>query len=354
MTELPTSPTPVPPELVTPPAPQPKADPPWADKRKPPLLPLLFGFLIVITIAAAMGIAYYKTKLMTISSPSPSPTVTATSTPAPSMEPSASPSGSPQPAQTGKSSSKASAKPGATQQGSPTPTPVAQPTLDIRFGNPSANVKQTIDEGAGDGRVINREYSSIQVGQFDEVKSAWSPHVTVCYHIVSNEEIMGKNVKFSLTVDDKVEVEDNLGGYDKLEAGRIYDWCHDVTSSIGKHVARLTLNQDKSVKESSYVNSLGRIDWENLADQIPPNFTLIGPNDEGASGTCVFPQYISDNVSAYANLKIEQKVDGGDWTKFPGDRYCFVGTSGSTHTYISRITDERGNANEQSKTFVLY
>ncbi len=355
MTDFATSPTPptpspVPPELVTP---APPVMPSYIPKRKAPILPLLFGFLIVITIAAAMGIAYYKTKLTASPAPSPSPTVTATPTPEPSIEPSATPSASP------KSSLKPSAMPvaSATPKPSvaPTPTPVPQTTLDIRFGNPSANIKQTIDEGQGDGRVINREYTSIQAGQFDEVASAWSPRVTVCYHIVSNEEVAGKNVKFSLSVDDKVEVEDNLGGYDKLEAGRLYDWCHDVTTGIGKHVARLTLNPDKSLKESNYVNSLGRVDWENLPDKIAPNFTLVGPTNEGAGRTCfVSPQYLSDNVTPVIDLKVEHKVDGNAWVVYTDPQYCFTGTSGSTHTYGLRATDARGNINEQTKTFILY
>jgi hypothetical protein len=172
--------------------------------------------------------------------------------------------------------------------------------------------------------------------------------------MVSSEEILGKNLKFTFTLDDKVEVEDTLSQYDKLEAGRIYDWCRDTTSNIGSHTAKLLINGDKSIKESNYTNDLARIEWVNLADKIAPNFTLMGPNNEGVSGTCLFPQYISDNVTSYANLKIEQKIDSSDWTKFEGARYCFVGVAGSTHSYSSRITDERGNANLQTKTFNLY
>lgn len=357
MTEFETNPNPIPPELVTPPV-----TPTYIPKRQAPILPIFFGFLIVITIAAAMGIAYYKTKLTASVTASPSPTAVSTPTPTPSVDPTATPSGSP------KSSVKASAKPvsstvpkssskpSSTPAPTPTPTatPFSQPTLDIRFGNPSAHIKQTYDDGSGAGRVINREYASIQNGSFDEVQSGWSPRVTVCYHIVSNEEIKGSDVKFILTLDDKTEVEDNLGGYDKLEAGRIYDWCHDTTSSIGSHTSRLVLNGGKSLKESNYTNGSARIDWVNLADNIAPNFTLMGPNNEGESGTCVFPQYVSDNVSLYANLKIEQKVDSGDWTKFEGNRYCFKGDTGSSHTYTSRITDERGNSSQQTKTFVLF
>lgn len=310
-------------------------------KPRPSLLPLLFGFLIVIIVASAIGIAYYKTKLNApplLPSPSPSPTLIPSPTPSPSE--------TPLPIRKPVSA----VKPGA----SSTPTPVPQPTLDIRFGNPSASVKQTIDEGKGDGRVINREYTSIQAGQFDEVSSTWSPRVTVCFHLVSGEDIPGKNIKFSMSLDDKIEVEDNMSWIDRLEAGKIYDWCHDVTGNIGKHTARLLLNPDKSLKEYNYTNDLARLEWENLADKIAPNFTLIGPNNEGIEGTCLFPQYISDNVTAYADLKIEQKIDSNNWTKFDGNRYCFKGTTGTSHTYTSRITDARGNANEQQKTFVLY
>lgn len=345
-------PTSVPPELTSAPV-----MPSYIPKRKAPILPLLFGFLIVITVAAAMGIAYYKTKLTASTPPSPSPTMVASNSPEPSLEASATPSGSP------KSSLKPSVKPSAkpltsstpssTPQSSPTPTPVPQPTLDIRFGNPSANIKQTIDEGTGDGRVINREYTSIQAGQFDEVPSSWSPRVTVCYHIVSNENVVGKNVKFSLSVDDKVEVEDNLGGYDQLEAGKVYDWCHDVTTGIGKHVARLTLNPDKSLKESNYVNSLGRVDWENLPDKIAPNYTLTGPTQDGAK-TCVSIAYLSDNVTKTSDLKIEEKYDSSSWATTAATTYCASGTSGSQHTYSVKVTDARGNANEQTKTFTLY
>jgi hypothetical protein len=329
--------------------------PTYIPKPKPPILPIISGFLIVIVIAASVGIAYYKTKLIAGVQASPSPVSTPT-TPTMTPEPSATASGSPQSSvkPSTKSSSKPTTKPSsATTSASPTPTPVAQPSLDIRFSNPSAYIKQTIDEGTGDGRVINREYTSIQAGQFDEVPSSWSPRVTVCYHFVSNEEIPGKNLKFSFSLDDKVEVEDNLGQYDKMEAGRIYDWCHDVTTSIGKHAARLTLNPDKSLKEINYTNDLGRVDWENLPDKIAPNFTLTGPTQDGVK-TCLSIAYLTDNVTKISNLKIEEKYDSGAWATTTATTYCTTGTSGSEHTYSVKVTDARGNANEQTKTFVLY
>lgn len=312
-------------------------------RSKFPIIPLLIGFFIVVIIAAALGVVYYKS----IFKPDTS------NTPAPSLDPSASPSATP------KSSSKPSAKPSlkpvsALPSSTPSPTPVAIPTFDIRFGNPSANIKQTYDDGSGVSRVINREYTSIQAGQFDEVKSAWSPRVTICYHIVSNEEVKGNDVKFTFKLDDKEDVKDNLGQYDKLEAGRLYDWCHDVTNDIGKHTARLILNPDKNLKELIYTNSIAYLEWENLKDNVAPNFTLIGPNNEGASGTCLSPQFVSDNVSASSALKIEQKVDSGIWTTFLGSRYCLIGITGAAHTFSIKITDERGNVNQQGKSFVLY
>jgi hypothetical protein len=231
---------------------------------------------------------------------------------------------------------------------------VVIPTLDVRFGNPSAGVKQTYDDGSGAGRVINREFSSIQEGQFDEVMQSWSPKVTVCYHIVSNESIKGDEIKFVLKVDDKVAIEDNLGQYIQLEAGRSYDWCHDTTTDLGRHSAKLTINPDRTIKEIIYSNNIASITWENLADNIAPNFTLLGPTDEGASGSCLFPQYISDNVTPYANLKIEQQIDGGAWSAFTAPKYCLIDTSGSSHTFKIKITDARNNVNEQAKTFVIY
>jgi|GEM_PF-1202724 len=336
------------PPTYTPPA-APTYTPP---KPKTSLFPLILGFLIVVILAALFGVVYYKNKLIVSSTPSPSPTVSAYPLPSPSPTEEASPVASASPT----NSAKPTPKPSSTTKAvsSPTPTPVPQPTLDIRFGNPSANIKQTYDDGSGTGRVINREYTSIQTGQFDEVASSWSPRVTICYHIVANEEILGKDVKFSFTLDGNTEVEDTLSQYDKLEAGRLYDWCRDTTSSIGSHIARLQINGAKSLKEGNYTNDLARVDWVNLADNIAPNFTLMGPENAGTSGTCLYPQFISDNVTSFANLKIEQKIDSADWTKFEGSRYCFVGTAGSSHTYASRITDERGNSSEQKKTFVLY
>ncbi len=210
---------------------------------KSPLGPILVGFFTVIVLSALLGFLYFKAKFqadMVASSPTPSPSSSPLVSPSPTLTPSPESTGSPKP------SVKASVKPSTTPKAT-TPTPVNTPTLDVRFGNPSANIKQTIDEGNGDGRVINREYTSIQVGSFDEVPSSWSPKITACFHIVVSENIAGKDLKFKLTVDDKSEVEDNLGQYDKLEAGRTYDWCHDVTTVIGKHTARLTLNHDKSL-----------------------------------------------------------------------------------------------------------
>ena len=340
---------PVSPSSVQPVDPRPVYVPP---KPKFPILPALIGFFIVVIVAALMGVVYFKTMFQPSASVSPSPT------PAPSNLVSPSPSTTSTPSASVKATSKPSSKPTTTPSSSssptPTPTPVAIPSLDNRFGNPSAKVKQTYDDGSGAGRVINREYTSIQAGEFDEIASSWSPRVTVCYQIVSNEEVKGKDVKFVLTLDDKTEVEDNLGQYDKLEAGRLYDWCRDVTTDIGKHTARLTLNGDKSLKEIIYTNNIAILTWENLSDKIAPNFTLIGPVNEGDTGSCLFPQYVSDNVTPYASLKIEQQVDGGAWSAFDGNRYCFVGTSGSSHTFKIKITDVRNNVNEQTKAFVLY
>lgn len=337
---VPPSPTPVQPP-VTPPV-----IPTYVPKPQSSLGPILIGFFLVLFLAGIIGFIYFQAKFAT-NSPVPSPTATPMQSPSPSIEPSEVPSATP----------KATKKPVSVITPSPTPKPtlIARPTLDIRFGNPSVNVKQTLDEGAGDGRVINREFTSIQSGQFDEVKSVWSPRVTVCYHMVANEEISsGKDVKFTFTLDDKVETEGDLGQYDKLEAGRLYDWCRDVTTNIGKHTTRMLLNPSKTIKEDNYTNDLARLEWENLKDSIAPNFTLIGPKNEGVSGSCLLPQYVSDNVSLYSELKIEQKVDSVDWAPFSGSRYCFVGIKGSSHKYTIKITDLRGNVNEQSRTFVLY
>jgi hypothetical protein len=332
---------PVAPEPVVPPAPtyvpaKPRSSP----------LPILFGFLIVIVVAVGIGIAYYKTKLTASMTPSPSPSVMA--------YPSISPSPNATASATPKGSVKPSVKPSAVVVASATPKPPAAPTLDIRFGNPSANVKQTIDEGKGDGRVINREYTSIQVGEFDEVSSSWSPRVTVCFHIVSNEEIKGKDLKFSFSLDDKIEVEDNFGQYDKMEAGKIYDWCHDVTTSIGSHTAKLLINPDKSVKELTYVNDLARLEWKNLADKIAPNITFGGPFDWDDKGTCFLVYAPSDNVSKLSEIKVEQKVDNGNWSPIVDATYCHKGTSGESHTYTVHAIDARGNTSEQKSTFVLY
>lgn len=329
-------------------------------KPRTPILPIIFGFLIVLIMAAGIGVAYYKNILTasTSASPTPSPSLSASALPSPSVEPAAEATATPLPETTLKASP--TAKPTSTPVSaikplpSPTSTPTPLPTLDVRFGNPSANIKQTYDDGSGAGRVINREYSSLQFGQFDEVPALWSPKVTVCFHFVANETIPGKDLKYNFFLNGKQEAEGNLSQYDKLEAGRLYDFCKDTTTSIGKHSARLQLNTDKSLKESNYNNGTARADWENLADNIPPNFTLLGPNNEGENGTCLFPQYVSDNVSTYANLNIEQKVDSANWSKFPGDRYCFKGEKGEPHTYSIRITDQRGNVSQQDKSFVLY
>lgn len=331
--------SPVPP--VVPPAPT--YIPP---RPKPPILPILFGFLVVIVVVAGIGIAYYKTKLTASALPSPTPLASVMATP--SVEPSIIPTSTPD------SIPKSSVKPTPKSVVTPTSTPIPAPTLDIRFGNPSANVKQTIDEGKGDGRVINREYTSIQVGEFDEVSSTWSPRVTVCFHFVSNENISaGKDLKYSFSLDDKITAEGDMGQYDKIEAGRLYDWCHDVTTDIGGHTAKLLLNPNKTLKETTYVNDLARLEWKNLADQIAPNFTLVGPTNE-VDGTCFNASYISDNVTPNASLKREIKQDGGNWQVIQPDKYCLRGEKDSSHTMSFRITDARGNANEQSRTFVLY
>lgn len=352
MTELEITPEPV--NTPTPPYVPPKPLP--AQASKSPLGPILVGFFAVIILSGLLGFFYFQAKFKSdLSSPSPTPSASPSSSPSP--EPSVTPAElEPEPSDLlSKGGVKPTLKPVSAIKPikSPTPTPVAQPTLDIRFGNPSANVKQTIDEGAGDGRVINREYSSVQSGQFDEVSSLWAPRVTVCYHLVASENIAGKDVKFSFSLDSNTEITDNLGGYDKIEAGRIYDWCHDTTTGIGKHTARMTINSDKSIKESNYNDNIARVDWENLPDKIAPNFTLTGPT-QNSGKTCISLLYISDNVTKTSDLKIEEKFDSGSWSATTATTHCATGTAGSEHTYAAKITDARGNTNEQQKTFVLY
>lgn len=329
-------------------------------KTTSPIIPVLFGVVVVVIVSSVLAGLYYFAKLkkeVASVNPSPSPTMVATPTPEPSSTASASAS----PNTSAKPSAKASSKPTSTTtpkpstSSSPTPTPVtSNATLDLRFGNPSAHVKQTYDDGSGDGRVINREFSSIQIGEFDELVSSWAVKVTSCFHVVSNQDLEGSKVGYSLREDDKILFEGTLSQYSKVEAGKIYDVCHDVSTSIGAHKLELTINNAKSLGEASYANNTARLDYKNLADNIAPNFVLIGPNNEGNDGTCLFPQYISDNVSVFAKLKIEQQVDNGALSTFNNNRYCFKGNTGDTHTYLIRITDERGNKSEQSATFKLF
>jgi hypothetical protein len=334
--------TPVPPELVA---------SVKIPKPKSPLAPLLFGVLLVFVLAAVAGAVYYKAKFMATPeiSPTPTPTAIASSVPLPSEEPSATPAAS--------TKAKASTKPISAIKPiasvSPSPTPITVPNLDLLFGNPSANIRQTFDDGSGAGRVINREFTSIQAGQFDELSSSWSPKVTVCFHIVSNETVEGAKIKFTYQLDNSTAENGTLSQYDKLEAGRLYDLCRDTTNDIGGHTAKLTINGDKSLTESFYANDSARVDWTNLADNVAPNFTIMGPNQQN-EGTCLFPQYVTDNVTPYSSLKIVQKLDDQAWTNFDGNRFCTTGVSGSTHTYTVKVTDARGNANTQTKTFQLF
>ncbi len=358
-TPSPSTPIPPTPPAYIPPAPRFSAPP----KPKTPILPLLFGFLVVIIVAAVIGVVYYKNKLVATASPTPSPSIVALASPDESPNSSMMPTSSSKASPSSKSSASpsASVRPGAsvkptvkpTATPTPRPTAVPQPTLDIRFGNPSVNVKQTIDEGKGDGRVINREYTSIQTGSFDEVSSLWSPRVTACFHIVAGEEIKGKDLKYVFSVDDKIIVDDVLSQYDKLEAGRLYDWCHDVTIDIGKHNAKLAINGDKSIKEYNYVNNYARVDWENLKDITAPNYTITGPTQD-TDKTCLSLAYLSDNVTKNSDLKIEHKLDTADWSTTTATTNCTTGTAGSEHNYFVRVTDSRGNVSEQKKTFVLY
>jgi len=355
----------VPPPLVT----EPEVTPPLPlgkPKGSSPIIPILFGVVFVVIISAVLAGLYYFARLkkeVADASPSPSPSIVAS----PSLEPSstatssASPKGSVKPSAAGSvkpsSTPKPTATPTPTPSTSPTPTPTPQTTtstLDIRFGNPSAHVKQTYDDGSGDGRVINREFSSIQVGEFDEIKSTWSPKVTVCFHMVSNQNINGNQIGYNFTVNDKVTNEKSLSQYDKIEAGKTYDICHDVSTEIGAYKVQLNINNTRSLGESTYANNNARIDFKNLADNVPPNFTLAGPFNENDKGTCLRITYLQDNVTLESKLKVEHKVDVTDWASYSGTEYCFKGTTGSSHTYAVKVTDERGNKTEQTSTFNLF
>lgn len=336
------------PEPVAPPTPAPVTSPPtdstpYIPTKSSSAAPFFFGLFLVLLVAGALSFLYYQRFLSPASSPAPSPAVS----------PSPSPVASPLPSSTPLETRKPSPTPKPSPIATPTSTPTPLTNFDIRFGNPSANVKQTYDDGSGAGRVINREFTSIQAGQFDELPASWNPRVTICFHVVANEDVPGKNIKFSFALDDKVEVEDTLSQYDKLEAGRLYDWCHDVTTSIGKHTGKMLLNGDKSVKEGNYVNDLGRIDFENLADNVAPNYIITGPTQEGAN-TCVALGFVSDNVTPVTSLKIERKLDAGAWETTTATSHCTTGTAGSSHTYEFKVSDARNNVNQQSKTFNLF
>ena len=336
---------PVPPELVA---------PVKIPKARSPLGPLLFGVLLVFVLAGAAGAAYYKAKFLALPEPSPSPTATPVISPSPlpSIEPSATPAASLKAKPSIKPTS--AIKPIASVAPSATPTPVSVPNLDLLFGNPSANVRQTFDDGSGGGRMINREFTSIQAGEFDELPVAWSPRVTVCFHVIANETVEGAKIKFTYQLDSNTAENGTLSQYDKLEAGRLYDLCRDTTNDIGGHTAKLTINSDKSLTESFYANDSARVDWTNLPDNVAPNYALTGPFDWGDNGTCLVTTAPTDNVTPTASLKVEQKIDSQDWSTLSGGQYCFKGTTGDTHTYSVKITDARGNANTQSKTFQLF
>lgn len=357
-TEVPSTPNVAP--ISPPPLPTEPDTTPELPVSKPksvsPIIPILFGVVVVVIISAILAGFYYFAKLKKeVASVTPSPTPTTVATPTP--EPSSTASASASPKTSVKPTSIASATPKTSPSVSPSPTPpptTSSTTLDVRFGNPSAHVKQTYDDRSGDGRVINREFSSIQIGEFDELKASWAVKVTACFHIVSNQDLEGSKLGYSLREDDKILVEGTLSQYAKVEAGKIYDVCHDVSSSIGNHKLELTINNTKSLAESAYANNTARLDYKNLADNIAPNFTLSGPHNWNENGTCFLLSYPNDNVTEVKDLKIEHKIDSGDWVAQPKADYCFKGNSGSAHSYAVRMTDARGNKNEQSSTFNLY
>ena len=358
-----TQPPVTPPPLPLDPEPTPEL-PIGKPKSTSPIIPVLFGVVVVVILSAVLAGLYYFAKLkkeVASVTPSPSPTIIAS----PTAEPSIAATASASPKTSAKPSAKASSKPTSTASAtpkpspsaltSPTPTPVtSNATLDVRFGNPSAHIKQTYDDGSGDGRVINREFSSIQIGEFDELKASWSVKVTTCFHVVSNQDLEGNKLGYTLREDDKVLVEGTLSQYAKVEAGKTYDVCHDVSSSIGSHKLELTINNAKSLGEATYANNTARLDYKNLADNIAPNFTLAGPYNWDENGTCFLINYPEDNVTPVASLKVEHKVDTADWTTQSAAQYCFKGTTGSARTYSVRMTDARGNINQQNSTFNLY
>ncbi len=350
-----------PPPLVTEPETTPVL-PLGKPKSSSPIIPMLLGVVVVVIVSSFFAGLYYFSKLkkeVASVTPSPSPSIMAS----PSVEPSPVSTASASPKSSAKPSTKASSKPvaSATPKSSPsvppspTPTPVtSNATLDIRFGNPSAHIKQTYDDGSADGRVINREFSSVQIGEFDELMTSWGVKVTTCFHVVSNQDIEGSKLGYTLREDDKILVEGTLSQYSKIEAGKTYDVCHDTSTSIGSHKLELNINNAKSLGEATYANNTARLDYKNLADNIAPNYTLAGPYNWNENGTCFLINYPEDNVTSTSSLKVEHKVDNAEWVVFTKAQYCFKGTAGSSHTYATRITDARGNKNEQSSTFNLY
>lgn len=123
----------------------------------------------------------------------------------------------------------------------------------------------------------------------------------------------------------------------------------------GQHTVRFTINESHDITETNYSNNELSITYTVIGDKTPPNFRIDGPYQINGQ-TCMRWVDLVDNVFVYTDVWAKWKIDNGAWSaKSTENIYgCITAASGTSHTYTVHAEDLRGNASEQSSTFVSF
>lgn len=241
---------------------------------------------------------------------------------------------------------------------SPTPAPVsvpitpAPPVYDLVFleygiGNASSAINPPHDM-----HIVSQSKDAYVFEESAFVGQPYHPLQTVfSTKDNSDKKISQGKVKLTLIVNGAItnSFELDLNEYSK------YDGSFFLPDTVGTYAVTIRVASTLGIVEKDYLNNEANFTYQIIPDKTPPVFD-ISVADLDYRGTCATTVNISDNSTQNDHLTIVQKVDNESWTtpEIPSASHCFVGTTGDTHTFTVKMTDERGNTTEKTKGIVVF
>lgn len=229
----------------------------------------------------------------------------------------------------------------------PTATPISSPTLapkvaDYHFSNYGKLIRQ-YNDGSGSGYNTSY-YDYFSNPSFDPVISLWNDNVKACVQI--------QDTNFTSNLWVSLVIEDNGNQINARDIHPGDEICIDLPITSGQHQIKMSLNSGKTIAETDYNNNILQFNYTMKPDTQAPTYDIFGPIKIDGQGTCMFAQHLSDNLTLYSNIQLEQYIDNQLLTPDQYGRVCIQANSGESHSYKAKATDQVGNTNEQSKQFI--